>query len=266
MEILLTPLFLKPLLLTLWLSLVFSILGIFVLIKRMSFFSDGIAHASIFSLALAFLFNFDFVILGILGVILFSSLIYFLEKRTPIHSDALIGLIFVSFLSLGIILVSTKQGYQPELLNLFIGNILTINDFDFYLSLVVSFFILLFIIINFSKLILISVDQTEAILRGLKINFYEYIFYLLLGIITILGIRIMGIVLVTAFLILPPMTASLISSSFKRMVFLSIFFGLLFTLTGFIVSFLFNLPLGATIILLQTFAFYLIFIIKLLLS
>lgn len=259
----LSSLFIKPLILILWLSLLFSFLGILVLIKRMSFYSDGIAHASIFSLAIAYLLNLDFLLLGILGVILFSSLIYLLERKTSLHPDALISLIFVSFLSLGLILISLKPGYQPQLLGLFIGNVLTFSDFDFYLMLILSSIILIFLVVNFSKLMLIFVDPTEAFLRGLKNKKYEYIFYIILGITTILGIKIMGVVLVTSFLILPPMIASLLSKSLKMMIILTLFLGFSLTLGGFIISFIFNLPLSASIVLFQTFIFYLIFAVKL---
>jgi len=262
MDLLFSSLILKPLLLTLWLSIVFAFLGVFVVIKRMSFFSDGIAHASIFSLALAFLLKADFLLFALLGAILFSSLIYYLERKTVIHSDALIGLIFVSFLSLGLILVTLKAGYQSELLSLFMGNILTISDVDFWLSFFLSLPVIFFLAFNLSKLTLIFIDRHEALLRGLNLTFYEYLFYLALATVTILGIKIIGIVLVTAFLILPPMIASLISRSFNQMVMLSVVFGLILTLIGFFISFTFNLPLGASIVLIESLVFYVVFVLR----
>ncbi|MER3570300.1 MAG: hypothetical protein C4348_01695 [Patescibacteria group bacterium] len=262
LEIFNYPFLIKSLILSFWLSLVFSFFGIFVLIKRMSFFSDGIAHASVFSLALAFLLNLDFFLISILGAIIFASLIFYLERKTKIHTDALIGLIFVSFLSLGLILISLKSGYQPELLSFLIGNLLTISDFDFYLILFFSIISIIFMIFLFKKMILVFLDRTESHLRGINVNFYEYLFYVFLAISVILGIKVMGMILVTAFLILPPMIASLISRSFKQMIILTLTLSVLNVMISYMLSFNFNLPLNATIILWNSIVFYFVFLLK----
>jgi len=256
----------KPFILLIFLGITYSILGIFVLLKRLSFFSDGIAHASIFSLSIAYLLGLELIPVGILGGIFFSSLIYFLEKKTRIYSDALIGFIFVTFLSLGIIVVSFKKGYQPELLNFFIGNILTLSQFDFYLVISISFIILFSVIFLFKKYMLIFLDRNEAILRGLNVNFYEYLFYLTLGIATILGIKIIGIVLITALLILPPMSSSLLSRNFKQLIIFSPLFSLLNIFNGFLISFLFNFPLSSSVVASNSFFFLILFILKFLLK
>ena len=264
LEIFNYPFLIKSLILSFWLSLVFSFFGIFVLIKRMSFFSDGIAHASVFSLALAFLLNLDFFLISILGAIIFASLIFYLERKTKIHTDALIGLIFVSFLSLGLILISLKSGYQPELLSFLIGNLLTISDFDFYLILFFSIISIISMIFLFKKMILVFLDRTESHLRGINVNFYEYLFYVFLAISVILGIKVMGMILVTAFLILPPMIASLISRSFKQMIILTLTLSVLNVMISYMLSFNFNLPLNATIILWNSIVFYFVFLLKIL--
>ena len=262
LEIFNYPFLIKSLILSFWLSLVFSFFGIFVLIKRMSFFSDGIAHASVFSLALAFLLNLDFFLISILGAVIFASLIFYLERKTKIHTDALIGLIFVSFLSLGLILISLKSGYQPELLSFLIGNLLTISDFDFYLILFFSIISIISMIFLFKKMILVFLDRTESHLRGINVNFYEYLFYVFLAISVILGIKVMGMILVTAFLILPPMIASLISKSFKQMIILTLTLSVLNVMISYMLSFSFNLPLNATIILWNSIVFYFVFLLK----
>lgn len=245
-----------------WLAVLFSILGIFIMIKRMSFFSDGIAHASILGLAISFLLGSNPLIFALLTAILFSFLIYFLEKKTKIHTDALIGLIFVSALSLGLILMSQKAGYQPELLNFLIGNVLSLNQFDVYLTIIFSLIILSIIILKFRELFLTSFDPVEARLRKINIAFYEILFYLLLAISVILGIKLVGVVLVTAFLILPPITSSLVASSFRNFIFFSIFFSFINVTFGFSLSYLKNLPLGASIVICSSLIFFLIFILK----
>jgi zinc transport system permease protein len=254
--------FLKSLIISLWLSVVFALLGVFVFIKRMSFFSDGIAHSAILGLALAFLFNFNILLSALITGVIFSLLIYYLERKTKIHNDTLIGLVFVSSLSLGLILMSLKAGYQPELLNFLIGNILTISDFDFILTIIFSVLILIFFLFQFSKLTLVLLDPVEAKLRKLNVSFYEFLFYLILGISVILGIKLVGVILITAFLILPPAISSLVSHSFKSFYLLSIVFALMNVFLGFSISNFYNFPLGASIVISASSLFFLLFLIK----
>jgi len=255
------PFLLKSLIISLWLSVVFALLGIFVFIKRMSFFSDGIAHSAILSLGIAFLFNFNILISAILTGIFFALIIYYLEKKTKIHTDTLIGIVFVSSLSLGLVLMSLKSSYQPELLNFLIGNILTISNIDFILTIIFSVLILIFLSFYFSKITLVLLDPTEAKLRKINVNFYELLFYLILGLTVILGIKLVGIILITAFLILPPAIASLITNYFRSFIIASIVFALINVISGFLVSNLYNFPLGASIVLSASIIFFILFLV-----
>lgn len=258
------PIFLKSFIASLWLSVTFSLLGIFVFIKRMSFFSDGLAHALVLGLALAFLFNKNFILFGLFSGVFFSSLIYYLERKTKIHSDALIALIFVFSLSFGLILISQKSGYQPELLNFFIGNILSLSDLDFILIIFWSFFVILFFLFNFQKITLVLLDEVEARLRKINVRFYTFVFYLITGITVVLGIKIAGIILITALIILPVIISTLIARSFKETLLLAIFFGIFNTSSGFILAILHNLPVGATISFFGSLLFFLFFFVVLL--
>lgn len=252
----------NPLIASLWLVVLFSVLGIFVLMKRMSFFSDGIAHASVLGLALGFLLGLDPLLFALISALFFSLLIYFLERKTKIHTDALIGLIFVSALSLGLILMSRKAGYQPELLNFLIGNVLALGKFDIYLTVIFSIIILTIILFQFQKIFLVSLDPAEARLRKINVGLYEILFYLLLGSSVILGIKLVGVILVTAFLILPPITSSLIAPSFKHFVIYSILFGVISIISGFSISYFYDFPLGASIVICGSLIFFTIFILK----
>ncbi len=256
------PFLLKSLVSTLWLSVVFALLGVFVFIKKMSFFSDGVAHASILGLAIAFLLNFNILVLALIAGALFAVLIFCLERKTKIHTDTLIGLIFVSALSLGLILMSLKSAYQPELLNFLIGNILTISYFDFILTNIFSLLVLLILFFNFKKTLLSLFDPVEAKLRKVNVNFYAILFYLILGTSVILGIKLVGVVLVTAFLIIPPSISSLIAKSFKQFVLFSVVFGFFSSLFGFLVADFYNFPVGATIVLVGSALFFVFFAYK----
>lgn len=252
----------KSLIASLWLGISFALLGIFVLLKRMAFFSDGIAHASILGLALAFLFKLNFLIVALVSGIIFAISIYYLEKKTKINVDTLIGLIFVSALSLGFILISLKSGYKPDLLNFITGNILVLTDFDIYLTLVFSLLVLVFFIFNFRKLFLVLLDPHEARLRKINVSFYEIVFYIILALAVILGIKIAGILLVTALLIIPPTISSLVSSNLRGFIFFSIFFSIINIILGFVMAIFLSLPLSSSIVFIGSIVFFIIFFLK----
>lgn len=253
----------NSLIVSILLSIIFAILGIFVIIKRMSFFSDGLAHAAVLGLAISFLLNLNPLFFALIFAIIFSLLIYFLQTKTKINLDALIGLIFVTAFSLGLILMSKKAGYQPELLNFLIGNVLTIGKSDLYITIFFSLIVLLIIFSRFNKFFLVIMDPIEAKLKGINIQLYEILFYVILGTSVILGIKLVGVVLVTSFIILPPITASLVSKSFKEFTFISVFLGLLNVISGFFLSYIYNLPLGPSIVVVGAVIFFSVFVLKL---
>lgn len=256
------PFVLKSLIISFWLSITFALLGIFIFIKRMSFFSDGIAHAAVLGLAVALIFNLDILIFSLLVGIFFSILIFFLERKTKIHTDTLIGLVFVSSLSLGLILTTTKFSYQTDLLNFIIGNILTISDLDYLITIIFAIFISLILIWKFDKILLVLLDPVEAKIKKINITLYELLFYIIIGISVILGIKLVGVILVTAFLILPPAISSLISKSFRTFLELSIIFAVINVILGFLISNMYNLPLGASMVLCGSVIFFISFLVK----
>lgn len=253
----------KALIITLWLSIVFAILGIFVIIKRMAFFSDGIAHASLLGLAIAFMMGLsNNIIIIIFESIIFAIVIFLLEKNTKINPDALVSIIFVISLSFGLIILSAQKGYQPELINFIIGNPLVMSNFDFYFILLFCLLALIFIIFNFKKILLAILDPTEARLININSYVYELFFYIFLALSVVLGIKIGGIMLITSFLILPPTIASFMANSLQALIAKSIIIAVISVMVGYILAYVYNFPVSASIILFSSVIFIIVFFSK----
>lgn len=253
----------KALIITLWLSVVFAIFGIFVIIKRMAFFSDGIAHAAVLGLAIGFTMGLsNNIIIIILESIIFAILIFLLEKNTKINPDALVSIIFVISLSFGLIILSSQKGYQPELINFIIGNPLVMSNFDFYFILIFCLLTLIFIIFNFKKILLVILDPTEARLININSYIYELVFYIFLALSVVLGIKIGGVMLITSFLILPPTIASFIAKSLQDLISKSIIIAVVSVIVGYMLAYLYNFPVSASIILFSSIIFILMFFNK----
>lgn len=239
-----------------------SYLGVFVVLRRMSFFSDGMAHASLAGVAAGVLFNFNPLVTAIAASILFSIGVFFLERRARISSDAVIGLLFTASMALGVLLMSFKQDYQPELIGFLFGDILAIRRAEVGLIVGISFAIGIFLFRNARKIVLLAIDREMAHLSGIRTDGFELLMYVILAVSVVLGIKILGVVLVSALLVIPVSTAKLISTSFRALVFWSLILAQLIVLLGLALSASFNLPTGAVIVLTGTAVFFLVLLVK----
>ncbi len=239
------------------LGIVLPFLGVFVTLRKMSFFGDGIAHAALLGVALGVVTGVSPFLAALLIGVVFGTLIYFLERKTNISSDALIGVLFSGALALGLILMSFHRGYQPELLSFLFGNILSVSIGDAQMMVIFSILITGVLIWLLRKLTLIALDKETAKLYKIRTEILDLFFYILLSLTIVLGVKLVGIILVSALLIVPPTIVKMFSSSFKGLIVGSIVTGEFFIISGLILSYFLDLPSGAVIILLGTVFFFL---------
>lgn len=240
------------------LGLILPFLGVFVTLRRMSFFGDGVAHATLAGVAIGIIAGFS-PLLAALGIgVLFGAAVFFLERKTNISSDALIGVLFTGSLALGIVLISLQHGYQPELLSFLFGSILSVSSQDLGIILVFSAVIFVFLLKVLKQFTLLALDKETAWLYGVRTELLDFLFYVLLCVSVVLGVKLLGIILVSALLIIPPTVAKMLAPSFKTLIFGSVIAGEVFIVLGLILSYLLDLPSGATIILVGVAAFFLV--------
>ncbi len=226
-----------------------AVLGIFVVLKRMAFLSDGIAHASLAGVAAGLLANLNPLLMALGLSAVLGALIAWLERKAKIASDAVIGLVFTSGMALGVVLLAFKQGYQPELVTFLFGNILAIQWSELYVMAAFGLAILVFLAASYKKISLMLINQDLAHVSGVNVAAYQTALYVMVALATVLGIKLLGIVLVSALLIMPVTTAKLVSKSFRQLAVYSVIFAELMVLAGLYFSVLFNLPTGATMVL-----------------
>ncbi|MBI4372871.1 MAG: metal ABC transporter permease [Candidatus Omnitrophica bacterium] len=237
-------------------------LGVYVVLRKMAFFSDGIAHASLAGVAAGILLSMNPLVTALIASVIFAAGMFFLEKKTNVSSDTAIGLIFTTGMALGVLLISLKSGYQPELIGFLFGNILMIKESDLVLIVAMSVLIGGFLILNQRKIMLLALDREMAYLSGVNPDFFQLAMYIILAVSVVLGIKILGIILVSALLIIPVSISKLISRSFRKLLFWSIVMAEIIILTGLLLSYLLDLPTGAVIVLTGTAIFFLVFIFR----
>jgi zinc transport system permease protein len=259
-ELLQLPFMQRALLAGLALGLLLSYLGIFVTLRRMAFFSDGIAHAALAGAAIGLLTRFNPLLSALAFAMVLAALVYWLEKKSPLSNDAIIGILFTSGMALGVLLISLRPGYQPELLGYLFGNILAIRVQDLALIAVLAAAIVAFMTVHKRKLTLLALDREMAGMAGIDPDRYELLLYIMLSGALVLGIRVLGVVLVSAILIIPVSTARLFSRSFRALTVWTMVIAEFTVLAGILLSFFLDLPTGAVIVLCGSAVFSLTFI------
>ena len=249
LDLLLLPFMQRAILAGLVLGLLLSYLGIFVTLRKMAFFSDGIAHAALAGAAIGLLTRFSPLLSALAFSMLLAALVYWLEKKSVLSSDAIIGIMFTSGMALGVVLISLRPGYQPELVSYLFGNIMAIRRVDLALIIILAAVILAFIFSHKRKLTLLALDREMACMAGINPDLYELLLYVMLACALVLGIRILGVILVSAILIIPVSTARLLSRSFKALTWLTVAIAEVTVLTGLALSYFLDLPTGAVIVL-----------------
>jgi len=248
-EMLQLPFMQRAILAGLVLGVLLSYLGIFVTLRKMAFFSDGIAHAALAGAAIGLLTRFSPLLSALAFSMLLAALVYWLEKKSSLSSDSIIGILFTSGMALGVLLISLRPGYQPELISYLFGNILAIRRQDLALIIVLTVVILAFIFSHKRKLTLLALDREMACMAGVNPDLYELLLYIMLACALVLGIRVLGVILVSAILIIPVSTARLLSRSFRALTWWTVLVAEFTILAGLLLSYFLDLPTGAVIVL-----------------
>lgn len=239
------------------LAFLLAVLGTFVVLKNMAFFADGIAHASLAGIAIGIIFSVNPLLSAILLSIVFAVIIFVLQDKYKLSGDAAIGILFASGMATGVLLITLQPGYQPELISFLFGNILAITQLEVIIVVAMSALITAFVFFNLKKLILISLDSETAHISGVKVKRLQLMINIILAVSVVLGIKVLGIILVSALLIIPITTAKLFASSFKKLLVITMFISEITVIVGIFVSYHYDLPTGPTIVLAGT-CFFLI--------
>lgn len=233
-------------------AIVSSILGVFLVLRRFSLIGDGLAHITFGSVAFVMFLGVSplYITLAALPIVMASSLaILKLTHSKRIQGDAAIGVVSSVGIAAGIILASLSNGYNIDLFSYLFGNILTVTRIELILSFIVFLTVTAIVIIFYNDFFAVTFDEELARTMGIKTGRINAILFLLTAVAAVLAMKVAGIMLVSAMLILPPLTALQLSLSFKLTIIAAVFFSILSVICGIITAFLLNLPAGGTIVI-----------------
>lgn len=247
-ELLFLPFGQRALLAGLAVALVSGVLGVFVVLRGMSFFSDAIAHASLLGIAVALLFAVQ-PFLGALAVaVITAAAIALLRGRTRLSLDTLIGVFFSAAVALAVILIGFVKGLRADLVSFLFGDILALSPLDVAVAWILSLVVLVVLFAFWRAIVLTTLHRDLAHVEGVPVVKTDLLFLLLTALVVAVAIKVAGVILVTALLIIPAATAQNLARTFLGMVAWSVATALLAVLLGLILSFAGNLPSGPTMV------------------
>ncbi len=230
-------------------SIVAGIIGSLILVNKMTFLAGGIAHSSYGGIGLAIYFGLP-IFFGASMFAVFSAIIIALISFKQRHRlDIFIGLIWAVGMAIGIVFVDLTPGYNVDLMSYLFGSILAVSQEDLIFMAILVVVVLIFIHRFYKEILAVSYDSEYATLRGINAKFFFTLILILSALTVVVAIKVVGLILVIALMTMPTYIAEQISNSLYGMMIKSAIIASVFTVTGLIISYQFDITSGAAIIL-----------------
>ena len=238
-------------------SIACGIVGVYVVVKRIVFISGGIAHAAFGGIGLGYFLGLNPVLAVIPFSIASALSMGVVSRRTKIPEDTAIGILWATGMALGIILVALTPGYAPDLFGYLFGNILTVSRSDIMLMLLLDAVIVGVVALYHHEFEAICFDEEYATAIGLRTERLYLLLLCLIALTVVALIRVVGVILVIALLTMPAAISRRFSARMHGMIVRSVALSAILTFCGLLLAYLFNLPSGATIVLVSACVFIL---------
>ena len=245
-----------------FIALLCSILGVLIVLRRLSLIGDGLAHVTFGSVALGLALRI-YPLYVTLPIVLVSSIgILKMTERARMMGDAAIGVVSSIGIAGGVILASLAGGFNVDLFSYLFGNILAISREETILSVILSVIVLGVILFYYNEILSITFDEEFARVSGIRTDRINKILVILTAVTVVLTMNVVGIMLISALLILPAVTAFQLARGFRSSLVISALSAVLSVILGIFISIAVNLPTGATIVLTNFFFFVLAFLTR----
>jgi len=222
--------------------------GLFLILRKEAMIGDGIAHTAFGGIALGLFLGIN----PILTALLVSSLavlgISYMRRKGLAQSDSAIAVMLAVGFSMGLIIISLSGGFNVELFSFLFGSILTIDQIDLIIVSILGISTIIILGIFYKELLSITFDEEDARLMGIPVKPLSLAFNLLVAITIVLSIKVIGVILVVALLVLPGLSALQLNLSFKGTTLVAICFGTVSMITGILLSSIYNVATSGVIV------------------
>jgi len=233
-----------------------GLLGSFAILRQLSFFSDTLGHSVLLGISLGIVFGLNPTVVLLPFAVVFALVVSYLLEKTKLWTDALLNIVYSSSLALAIILLSFVGQYKGGLNNLLFGDILAIRPGDLVFSAVLLVVCVLFVGLTLNTQMLVTLHEELAMARGISVSTQRMLFIVLLALVVGISIKAIGVLLISAFVVIPASAAQFIAGKFSHYIIISSLIGAVSAVGGMLLSALFDLPSGPSIVLTQLTLFF----------
>ncbi len=237
-------------------------MGSFIVWKKMAFFGDAIAHSAILGVAIGILFGINASLSIVVFAILFALIILLLKQQNMFAGDTILGMITNGALALGMIIIALNSHAKINILNILLGDILATNYQDIIVMYIGAGAVIGIMIYIWQALLLATINEDLAKIEGVNVSLVSLLFNVMVALMVALSIKIVGVLMVSAMLVIPAATARLFAKTPERMAIYASLFGILAIFIGVFSSLKFDTPTGPNIVVSLLLLFIIFRVIK----
>ncbi|MBZ2166900.1 MULTISPECIES: metal ABC transporter permease [Methanobacterium] len=243
-------------------SVACGIVGTYVVIKRIVSLSGAISHAAFGGIGLGYFLGLNPILAAIPFSIVSAIGIGAIHEKVNISEDTAIGILWSVGMAIGIIFINLTPGYAPDLFSYLFGSILTVSNSDILIMIILDILIIGIVYLFQREFLSIAFDEEYSKVLGIPSQLIYILLLSLVALSVVVLIKVVGVILVIALLAIPAAITKQYTSDLKRLMFMSTVVGMVFTSLGLLLSYIFNLSSGATIVLVLAAGFLISYYIK----
>ena len=255
----------KALIVGVCISLCSSLLGVNMVLKNKAMIGDGLSHVAFGAYAIAACLNWAPLIVSIPVVVISAFIILKLSEKSKIHGDSLIALFASSSLAIGYIAIKLG-GLNKDLDSYLYGNIYMISTTELILTLVLTVVVIGAFVIFYNRIFSITFDEDFSKSSGVRTEIYNIIISILCAFTVVIGMKVMGTLLITSLIVFPVLSARQICKTYKHVVIASAIISVLCFVIGIITNLAVDLPVGATIVVINLIVFIILLVTRLIMN
>lgn len=230
-------------------------IGIFLVLRRYSLIADTLAHGSLAGVAIGLITKINPLITAVITTLAASIIIEKLRVSKVIYGESALALFLSGSLAVAVVLLGLGHGFGVDLFSYLFGSITTVKQSDVFVIAGLGVFVIVLLLLFYKELVFISFDEETARASGIPTNFINTLFILLSALTVAIAMPIVGILLISALIVIPVITALQFKKSFIKTILICEGFSLTSIILGIFTSYYLDLATGGTIVLINLFFF-----------
>ena len=241
-------------------AIIAPLIGIFLVLRRYSLIADTLAHVSLAGVAIGLLFKINPIITAIIASVLSSFGIERLRLSKKVYGESALAIFLSGSLASAVVILGLAHGFNVDLFSYLFGSIVTVKQSEVYTIAIVGLFVIATVFIFYKQLIYVTFDEDAAKISGIPTRFVNTLLILLSSLTVALAIPVIGVLLTSALIVIPVVTALQFKKSFKRTIIIAEIISIFSVIAGIFLSYYFNLATGGTIVLINLVIFCLVYL------